>query len=113
MSKTPPVTGPSGARRHFLLQQLPLAAISLVALAQAAEAPKPVAEDDPEAVKLGYKADAAKVSKKEAPSFEDGQNCMGCSLFNRISGTAFGKCEALAMRPVAEAGWCKAFVPAM
>jgi hypothetical protein len=102
-------------RRHFLLRQLPALAAScaLELDALAADVVAPVAESDPQARQLHYRANVDRLKAGDLPGFEAGQRCENCGLFNRIKGTPFGQCEALAQRAVAENGWCTAFVPAM
>ncbi|WP_374352091.1 high-potential iron-sulfur protein [Chitinimonas sp.] len=81
--------------------------------ASAAEPSGEIAENDPDAVRIGYRRDASQIDKRTTPGYADGQTCMSCMLFNRKSGTSLGACEAINHRLVTEGGWCKVYVPAM
>jgi hypothetical protein len=100
-------------RRHFLLRQLPTAAISIGLLPTLLAAETPISENDPATQKLHYRANADALKAGELPGFEPDQRCMRCGLFSRVDGTPYGRCEVLGQRMVAENGWCSAFVPAM
>lgn len=96
------------SRRHFL-KLVPVA--GAVALSpNLLAAPEKVAETDPAAVSLGYKADATKVDKTKYPKFAAGQVCGGCMLFQGKAGDAQGACPALGNKLVSAKGWCSAWV---
>ena len=82
-------------------------ALAGTARAQAA----PLAETDPTAAALGYKADATKVDAKKFPSFKAGQNCASCKLIQGADGEAQRPCSIFPGKTVAAAGWCAAFAP--
>ena len=97
------------SRRHFI-KLVPAAGAVLFAgrSAFAADAPM-LDEKDPQAVALGYVADAAKANKAKYPTFAAGQNCSTCSLFQGKAGAASGPCPLFAGKQVAAKGWCSAF----
>lgn len=75
------------------------------ALAQAAL----LAETDPQAVALGYKADTTKVDKAKYPKHAATQNCINCALYQGKPGDAAGGCPLFAGKQVAGKGWCSAW----
>jgi len=92
-------------RRIFLM----VAAASGAALAGAARAQARLDEKDPQAVALGYVADAARVDAKKYPKYAAGQNCTGCALYQGKAGDAAGACPLYAGKQVAAKGWCSAW----
>ena len=66
-------------------------------------------EKDPQAVALGYVADAAKVDTKKFPKFAAGQNCANCALYQAKAGDAWGGCPLFGTKQVAAKGWCSAW----
>lgn len=69
-----------------------------------------VDEKVPQAVALGYVADAKRVDTKRFPKFAAGQVCSNCSLWQ---GKPTDKAAACALFPgklVAGPGWCSAWV---
>ena len=68
-----------------------------------------VAESDPQATELGYKADATKVDKTKQPKYAAGQICGNCALFQGAAGAAAGGCPLFAGKQVAAQGWCSAY----
>lgn len=93
-------------RRTFIIQSI--AATGLVAAASGAQAAM-VAENDPQAVALAYKADATKVDKAKQPKWAAGQNCGNCALFQGKPSDAAGNCPLFAGKQVATKGWCNAY----
>ena len=75
--------------------------------AQAA-APK-LEESDPQAVGLGYKADASKVDKAKYPQHAATQVCSGCNFYQGKPTDAMAPCQLFAGKQVAGKGWCTAF----
>ena len=75
------------------------------ALAQLA----PLAESDPQAMALGYKADTTKVDMAKYPKHEASQNCANCALYLGKAGDAGGGCPLFAGKQVAAKGWCSAW----
>ncbi|MBX3634501.1 MAG: high-potential iron-sulfur protein [Rubrivivax sp.] len=68
-----------------------------------------VAESDPQAVALGYAADATRVDATKQPRYAAGQNCANCALYQGAAGADAGLCPLFAGRRVAAAGWCSAY----
>lgn len=75
------------------------------ALAQLA----PLAEADPQATALGYKADTTKVDKAKFPKHEASQACSNCALYQGKPADAAGGCPLFAGKQVAAKGWCSAY----
>lgn len=95
-------------RRHFVIHSL--AACGILGGTSVARAQAMLAETDPQAVALGYKADASKVDKAKQPKFVAGQNCANCGLYQAKAGAAAGGCPLFGTRQVAAQGWCSAWV---
>ena len=94
-------------RRQFVIH-VSAAGAALVAgsaLAQAAL----LAETDPQAVALGYKADTTKVDATKYPKHAAAQNCANCALYQGKAGDAAGGCPLFAGKQVAGKGWCSAW----
>jgi len=68
-----------------------------------------VAEGDPQAVALGYKADATKVDKSKQPKYAAGQACGSCALYQGAAGSAAGNCPLFAGKQVSAKAWCSAW----
>ena len=94
-------------RRTFLIQ---VAGVSGAAvLGTQAHAQAMVAENDPQAAALSYKADATKVDKAKQPKYAAGQICGNCALFQGKPADASGGCPLFAGKAVATTGWCSAY----
>lgn len=90
--------------------------VFLMTLAACGAAPGTVAhaqamvdEKDPQAVALGYVADAKRADAKKYPKFAAGQNCGTCALYQGKPGDKAGGCPLFAGKQVAAAGWCSAW----
>jgi hypothetical protein len=94
-------------RRVFMLQSV--LTTGAVVAAASAQAQAMVAENDPQASALGYKADASKVDKAKFPKYAAGQNCSNCALFQAAAGAAAGGCPLYAGKQVAAKAWCSAY----
>ena len=94
-------------RREFIVQ-LSLGTGALVA-GQAMAQGAPLAETDPQAVALGYKADTTKVDAKKFPKHAATQNCANCALFQGKAGDKTGGCPLFAGKSVTANGWCSAW----
>ena len=92
-------------RRTFLMTL----AASGAALHPAAHAQAKLDEKDPQAVALGYVADASKADTKKFPKYAAGQNCANCALYQGKATDAFGGCPLFAGKQVAGKGWCSAW----
>ena len=95
-------------RRAFLNTTLGgLAVIGTAPIGQA-QAQAMVAETDPQAASLGYKADTAQVDQKKYPKHTAEQKCSNCQLYQSKSATA-GACVIFAGKMVPPAAWCSAY----
>ena len=103
-------------RRDFL-KNGSIAFVSLAMLTRAAQAPaqaKPLpqlAENDPQAVALGYRHDAAKVDRKKFANFKPGTDCDDCLQYEGGKKDAWGPCKLFPGKSVNAKGWCAAFQP--
>ena len=97
----------SHPRRVFLMT-LAATGAALATRAQA-QAPVLVDEKDPQAVALGYVADAKRVDTKKYPKFAPGQHCGNCALYQGKADDKAGPCPLFAGKQVAAAGWCSAW----
>lgn len=92
-------------RRVFLMTL----AASGAALATRAQAQALVDEKNPQAVALGYVADAKRVDAKKFPKFVAGQNCTNCALYQGKATDKAAGCPLFAGKQVAGPGWCSAW----
>jgi hypothetical protein len=92
-------------RRVFLMTL----AASGAALATGARAQALLDEKDPQAVALGYVADAKRVDTKKFPKFAAGQLCSNCALYQGKPTDKVGGCPLFGAKQVAGAGWCSAW----
>ena len=96
------------SRRTFI-QIIPLAGtLALLASAARADGGK-LDEKDPQAIALGYVADATKADKAKFPRYAAGQACVNCQLYQGKPGDAAGPCPLFAGKQVAAKGWCSAY----
>jgi hypothetical protein len=100
------------SRREFIVQ-FGLGSAALVAsygMPQGAIAEGTmVAENDPQAVALGYKVDANKADKAKFPKYAAGQQCGNCALYQGNAGGASGGCPLFAGKQVSAKAWCSAW----
>jgi hypothetical protein len=106
------VISPSGvhmknSRRQFMI--LSAAGACTLALNGTVQAQAMVAETDPQASALGYKADASKVDKAKFPKYAAGQVCTNCALFQGKADAVAGGCSLFGAKQVAGKGWCSAY----
>lgn len=94
----------STTRRLFILAAASGAAIT------AARAQSRLDEKDPQAIALGYVADAARVDAKKHATYAPGQDCAGCALYQGKAGDVAGNSPLYAGRQVSAKGWCSAWV---
>jgi hypothetical protein len=78
-------------------------------LSSAAKSQAKLDEKDPQAVALGYFADATKTDKKKFPKYAAGQVCTNCALYQGKASDAWGGCPLFAGKQVAGKGWCNAW----
>lgn len=95
--------------RRIFLATLPAAGALALGVKHAAAAPALIAETDPTAAALGYKADASKVDTKKFPGYVKGRNCAGCQLYVGKPTDASAPCSIFAGKLVAGKGWCAAW----
>jgi hypothetical protein len=101
-------TAASTTRRVFMFGVAGCA--GTLALARTAQAQAPLlAETDPQAAGLGYKADASKVDKAKYPKYAAGQVCSNCALYQGKADAAAAGCPLFAGKQVAGKGWCSAW----
>ncbi len=98
----------STSRRGFLITSLGVASSLVLSREAFADAPK-VAESEPAAQALGYKADAGKVDKARYTKFVAGQDCGNCSFYQGKASDPFANCPMFAGKQVASKGWCAAY----
>ncbi len=96
------------SNRRTFIAQVTLGSSALVAGAAMAENPM-VADADPQAVALGYKADGTKTDKTKYPKYAADQKCGSCSLYQGAAGSAAGACPLFAGKQVSSKGWCSAW----
>ena len=94
-------------RRTFMMQ-LGLGSTILLANKSFAQAPM-LAETEPQADALGYKADTSKVDQKKYPKHVPAQACKNCALYQGKPTDAAGGCVLFAGKQVAGNGWCSAY----
>lgn len=95
-------------RRAFLATTVcSLGGISILAVGQA-QAQSMVAETDPQASALGYKANTAQVDQKKFPKHTAEQKCANCQLYQSKSAND-GGCSIFPGKLVAAAAWCSAY----
>lgn len=97
------------SRREFIVK-VSLSGAALAAAGHGQSQAAMVAENDPQAAGLGYKADAAKVDKAKFPKYAAGQTCDSCALFQGKPADAAGGCPIFAGKQVTAKGWCSAWV---
>lgn len=92
-------------RRVFLLTL----AAGGAALVSGAHAQASLDEKDPQAVALGYVAEASKADTGKFPKYASGQKCAACVLYQGKAGDASGGCPLFGTKQVAAKGWCSAW----
>jgi hypothetical protein len=94
-------------RRQFLLMSA--AGAATLSLSNLVHAQAMVAETDPQAQALGYRADTTKVDTKKYPKHANTHRCDNCALYQAKAGAAAGGCSLFAGKQVAASGWCSAW----
>lgn len=84
-------------------------ALACLGQAQAQAQAAKLDEKDPQAVALGYVADATKADAKKFPKYAAGQACAACALFQGKAGDAWGGCPLFGTKQVSANGWCSAW----
>ena len=80
-----------------------------LALNSKVQAQAMVAETDPQASALRYKAEASKVDKSIYPKYTDGQVCTNCALFQGKANSTAGGCPLFTGKRVAGKGCCSVY----
>ncbi|MDQ6681131.1 MAG: high-potential iron-sulfur protein [Pseudomonadota bacterium] len=99
------------SRRSFLYL-IPAAGAALAGVEAGAQTPPPpmVDEKDPQAVSLGYVADAKRVDKAKFPKYAPPQHCAICQFYQGAAILPAAPCTIFAGKRVAGPGWCSAYV---
>jgi len=96
------------SRRHFIVIAATLVSSAVFPVKSRATVVA-VAESDPTAVALGYKADASQVDRMKFSKYQPGQACAGCQLYQgKPEGS--GPCPLFGAKEVNAKGWCSAYV---
>jgi hypothetical protein len=95
-------------RRTFLISVVGVSGAAVLGTTAHAQA-QMVAENDPQAAALGYKADATKVDKAKQPKYAAGQQCSNCAVYQGKANDAAGPCPLFAGKQVTAKGWCSAY----
>jgi hypothetical protein len=80
-----------------------------VGFGAAAQAQALLDEKDPQAVALGYVADAKKVDAKKHTKYAAGQVCSNCALYQGKPTDKQAGCPLFGAKQVAGPGWCTAW----
>jgi hypothetical protein len=97
------------ALRRTLLKHLVLVGLAGCAARSWAAMLALVGDADPQAVALGYRANAAEVDRARYPKYVTGQQCANCALFQGKAGEPSGGCTLFSGRQVAAGAWCSAY----
>jgi hypothetical protein len=98
------------SRRGFLASVvglIPAVGLSRFAYGAADE----LAESDPSAIALGYRADATKVEKAKFPKYLAGQSCSTCQFYQGSASDQVAACPLFNGRSVRGSGWCNGYAP--
>jgi len=100
------------ARRRFLkLMAAGAAAVPASALAvRRARAQERVDPESTLAQQFGYVHDAAEVDSAQWPTYEEGQICANCQLYQGAEGEEWGPCPIFQNNLVHTDGWCQSWV---
>jgi hypothetical protein len=97
------------ATRRILIVRTVGACAALAVSPAWSAAPQPLAETDPAARALGYKALATTVDAKRFPKYQAGQSCASCQFFQGSAQQLTGGCPMFGAHSVASQGWCNAY----
>ena len=95
----------SSTRRSFLMT----VSAGAAGFTTAARAQAKVDEKDPQAMALGYVADASKADAKKFPKYAAGQVCGNCALYQGKPADDHAGCPLFAGKQVSAKGWCSAW----
>ncbi|MDQ6627550.1 MAG: high-potential iron-sulfur protein [Pseudomonadota bacterium] len=97
-------------RRNFL-RAVPAAGAALIGgPVRAQTAAAVLDEKDPQAVALGYVADAKRVDKAKFPKYAPPQRCAACQFYQGAATLPTAPCTIFGGKRVAGPGWCSAYV---
>ncbi|MBC7996290.1 MAG: high-potential iron-sulfur protein [Rhizobacter sp.] len=97
------------SRRVFVMTVM-AGGSALTATRVSAQAAAPaLAETDPQAAALGYKADGSKVDKAKYPQHVATQVCSGCNFYQGKPTEPTAPCQLFAGKKVVAKGWCTAW----
>jgi High potential iron-sulfur protein len=97
------------SRRAFVMTVVAGSGALFASRASAQAAAPKLEESDPQAVALGYKADATKVDKTKYPQYAVTQLCSGCNFYQGKATDAMAPCQLFAGKQAAGKGWCSAW----
>ncbi len=97
-------------RRVFMMAIATTAGAGAALLTTAAQAQAKLDEKDPQAVALGYVADATKADKKKYPKHTAEQICSNCALYQGKATDAAAPCTLFGGKLVPGKAWCSAWV---
>lgn len=95
-------------RRTFIVQSIGMCA-ALAAARSALAAPPLLAESDPAAKALGYRANAATVDTSHFPKYQAGQRCSNCRFYGGSATDPAASCPMFPGKAVAGDGWCNVY----
>lgn len=98
----------SFSRRTFVITLAWLAS-GLPLMSEAHADDGTIAESDPTAEALGYKADATKVDKAKYSTYVSGDTCANCQFYQGQATAPSAPCPLLAGKAVSGKGWCKGY----
>lgn len=70
-----------------------------------------LAEDDAQAVSLGYRHEASDVDTSKYPRYQPGQACANCALYQGDGADAWAGCSIFPGKLVKATGWCSVYAP--
>jgi hypothetical protein len=96
------------SRRRFI-QIVPVAGATLLGARTASAQADMVNEKDPQAVALGYVADASRADKAKFKNWAATQLCNNCALWQGKPTDPVAGCPLFGTKKVAAKGWCSAW----
>jgi hypothetical protein len=98
------------SNRRVFMMTVATAGAGAALLTTAALAQAKLDEKDPQAIALGYVADATKADKKKYPKHTAEQICSNCALYQGKAADAAAPCTLFAGKQVPGKAWCGAWV---
>ena len=98
------------SNRRVFMMTIATAGAGAALLTTAAQAQAMLDEKNPQAVALGYVADATKADKKKYPKYAAGQACSNCTLYQGKATDAAAVCPLFAGKQVPGKAWWSAWV---